>query len=136
VPGVGARQEVFFHREVPEAVPPFHDLNDAPPHELPGVQAVDPFAAELDRAFGHGAALGAEQVRDRLQRRRLPGAVGSQERHDLSLRDFEGNPFQHQDHVVVDDLDVVDGKKGASLPGHRSSYSLEQSRGVIPFSLA
>ena len=39
---------------------------------------------------------------------RLAGAVGAEQRDDPALRHLERHALQHQDHVVVDDLDVVD----------------------------
>jgi len=44
-------------------------------------------AAELYRPLGHVAALGAKQVRDRLERRGLARAVRPQQRDDFSFRD-------------------------------------------------
>ncbi len=43
-------------------------------------------AVEHDRALGDLAALGMQQVGDRLQRRRLAGAVGAEQRDDAALR--------------------------------------------------
>ena len=84
-----------------------------------GRQPVDALAVEGDRALGDLAALGAQQVGDRLQRRRLAGAVGAEQRDDAALaaRSSE-TPFSTRIDVVVDDLDVVDGEDGVGR-GHR-----------------
>ena len=74
-------------------------------------ELVNAVAAEEDLALGHLATLGAEQVRDRLQRGGLAGAVRAEERDDLAFGHLERDPPQHEDHVVVDDLDVVDGQQ-------------------------
>ena len=57
------------------------------------------------------AVLGLEQARDRLQRRRLAGAVGAEQRHDRALGHVEAEAAQHQDDVVVDHLDVADAEQ-------------------------
>ena len=51
-----------------------------------GEQLVDALALEHDRALGDLAALGVEQVGDRLQRRGLAGAVRAEQRHDAAAR--------------------------------------------------
>ena len=67
-------------------------------------------AVEHDRALGDLAALGMQQVGDRLQRRGLAGAVGAEQRHDAALRHVERHALEHQDDVVVDHLDIVDAR--------------------------
>ena len=54
------------------------------------------------------ATLRREQIRDRLQRRALARTVGAEQRDDRPLGNLQRHAFQHEDHVVVDDLDVVD----------------------------
>ena len=61
-------------------------------------------------ALGDVAALGLDEVGDRLQRRRLAGAVGAQQRDDATLPHFQRHALEHQNDVVVDDLDVLDRK--------------------------
>jgi len=120
-----AGQQVLLDRQVLEAMAPFHHLADAHAHELVGREPVDAMAAEVDRALRHLAALGLEQVRDRLERRALAGAVGAEQRDDRALGHLERDALQHQDHVVVDHLDVVhrevtlDGGRGRG--GHRGA---------------
>ncbi len=87
--------------------------------DVGGVEPVDAGAGKADRALGHLAALGAQQVGDRLQAGRLAGAVGAQERDDAALRHRQRDALQHQDDVVVDDLDVVDGEERRRRVAHR-----------------
>src|ERR671910_427116 len=54
----------------------------------------------------HGTAAGLHQARHSLEQRRLAGAVGAEEGHDLALVDLEVDPEQHL-HVVVVDVDVT-----------------------------
>ena len=68
-------------------------------------------AVEDDLAADDFAVLGLEQARDRLQRRRLAGAVGAEQRHDRALRHVEAEAAQHQDDLVVDHLDVADAEQ-------------------------
>ena len=113
-----AGQQVLLHRQMLEAMPAFHHLAHAHPHQLVGRQLVDALALELDRALGHVAALGRQQVGDRLERRALARAVGAEQRDDLALRHFQRHALQHEDDVVVDHLDVVHreiGRRGLRL---------------------
>ncbi len=69
---------------------------------------VDALAAHLDAAFGDFAALGFEQVRDRAQGGGFAGAVAAQEGGDLAVGHLQRDALEHQDDVVVNDLDAVD----------------------------
>ena len=80
-------------------------------------------ALEDDRALGDLAALGAQQVGDRLQRRRLAGAIGAQQRGDATGRHRQRHALQHQDDVVVDHLDVVHREDGRALVAEGSGIS-------------
>ena len=73
-----------------------------------GESACDLGAIEYDRALGDLAALGVQQVGDRLQRGGLAGAVGAEQRHDAALRHRQRHALEHQDDVVVDHLDIVE----------------------------
>src|SRR5262249_29813656 len=60
-------------------------------------------------------------------------AVSPEEGDDAALGDPEGHPLQHEDHVVVDHLDAVDGEERPRGVAHGVDYfSLEQSRIVYP----
>src|SRR5690606_7092914 len=96
-----------------------------------------------------------EQVRHRAQRSRLAGPVGAQQRHDAAFGHLQRHSFQHQDDVVVDDLDAVhveqhlvgldsggSGHGGSGTDGRRrgapaaGSHQPSHLRGVMFFSLA
>ncbi len=94
-----------------KAMPPLHDLDEAASHHIGGIEAVDARPGKGDRALGHLAALGPQQVGDRLEAGGLAGAVGAQQRDDAALRHRQRDALQHQDDVVVDDLDIVDGEQ-------------------------
>ena len=83
-------------------------------------------AVEDDLAADDFAVLGLEQARDRLQRRRLAGAVGAEQRHDRALRHVEAEAAQHQDDLVVDHLDVADAEQ-------RGGGLCRRRRGTIDF---
>src|SRR5436305_7055901 len=68
-----------------------------------------------------GVSLEVQQARDRLQRGGLARAVRSKERHDLPLLHLQRYALQHEDHVVVDDLDVL--YREQRLRGHAASQS-------------
>ena len=118
-----AGQEVLLDRQMGEAMAAFHHLHAAAPHQLVRRARLHLLAVEHDRALGDLAALGMQQVRDRLQGRRLAGAVRTEQRHDPALRHLQRHALQHEDDVVVDDLDVVDdedrlGGRGLFDGGH------------------
>ena len=99
--------QILERRHVGDDAAAFHHLEDAAADDLVGIDAVDALAVEDDLAAGDFAVLGLEQSGDRLQRRRLAGAVGAEQGHDRALRHLEAQAAQHQDDVVVDDLDVA-----------------------------
>ena len=105
--GVGAGKQVLLDREMLEAVPPLHDLDDTLPDQIRGGQRVDALALVEDRSLGHFTPFGAQQVGDGLQGRGLAGAVGAEEGDDAPLRQLEGDALQHENDVVVDHLDIV-----------------------------
>jgi hypothetical protein len=96
------------------------DANAAAPLADTGVtiQSLDALAAKLDRALGDGAALAGEQVAHRAQRGRLAGAVAAEQRQDSALGHAQRHALQHEDHVVVDDLDAVDVEKDVGCGAH------------------
>ena len=102
-------------------MPPLHHLHHAALHQVGGRQVLDALAAQLDRALGHSAAFAAQQVGHSAQRGRLAGAIAAQNGHDLALGHIQGHALEHQDDVVVNDLDAVDvenylGSVHKSLP--------------------
>ena len=119
--GVGARDEVLARVEVLEHPPPLEDLGEPELDDVRRVAAVDPGPLEVDGAPRHLAPLGLEEPRDGLEGGGLAGAVGAEEGHDPALRHVQVNPLQHEDDVVVDDLDVVEGQHAGSRPPRRAS---------------
>ena len=65
-------------------------------------------AIEKDLALCHFAAFGTEQVRNRFQRGRLARSIRAEKRHDPAFGNRQRHALQHQDHVVINDLDIVD----------------------------
>ncbi len=122
--GVGPGQQVLFDGEVLEAAATFHHLDNAAFDQLVRARLVDPFAAILDGALGDVPALRPEQIGDRLQSGRFAGTVGPEEGDDAPLGYLEGYALQHQDDVIVDHLDVVDGEKGVPDFSHRFLLAL------------
>ncbi len=89
-------------------MPPFHHLHHAALHQVGRREVFDALAAQLDRALGDLAALALEQVGDGAQRGGLARAVAAQDGDDAALGHLQRDTLEHQDHVVVDDLDAVD----------------------------
>ena len=110
--GEGAEPQVLQRGHVGDDAAALHHLKDAAADDLVGIDAVDALAVEEDFAARHFAVLGLEQAGDRFQRRRFAGAIGAEQRHDRSLRHVEAQAAQHQDHVVIDHLDVAHREEG------------------------
>src|SRR5215510_9882563 len=79
-----------------------HDLDAAAPDQIVRSQSVCNLAFELDGTLGDIAALRLDQIRDRLERRRLAGAVGTEDGDDHDER----HALEDKDDMVVHDLDV------------------------------
>ena len=99
---------LFVDGQVREQRPALMHLDHAAPHDVFRIQPVDALAVEVDAAARHLALLGVQQAGDGLECRRLTRAVSSQQGHDLPRADRQRDAPQNQDHVVVDDLDVID----------------------------
>ncbi len=114
---MGACDQIVLDRQILEDAATFEHLHDAALDDLVRRQAVEPFAVELDIALGDLAALGVQQPRDRLQGRRLAGAVGAEKGGDMPLLGGQRYALQHQNRAVVDDFDVVEREhEGPSIP--------------------
>ena len=112
---MAADHQVFLDRQVLEHAAALEHLGDAAHDDVVRRQMVQPLAAELDRALGDLAAFRVQQPGDRLQRGGLARAVGAEQRGDLPLTGGERDALQHQDHAVVDDLDVVQRQHARSM---------------------
>ena len=77
-------------------------------HQIGRGEVLDALAAQLDAALGHLATLALEQVGHRAQRGRLARAVAPEDGDDAAFGNLQRHALEHQDHVVVDDLDAVD----------------------------
>jgi hypothetical protein len=121
VGGVAPDAQVLVHVELPEDPPALHDLGDPGTHRLRRVEPVDRFAVEGDGALGDLATVDVEQPRDGPQHRGLPGAVGAEQRHDGVVGHLDADALEHEDDVLVDDLEVLDGE-------HAHSHSLDHAR--------
>ena len=94
--------------QVDEDAPALEDLHDALLHNIVGLKQVDPLAVEVDGAARDRAALGFQQARNCLERGGLAGSVGAEHSGNLALRHLDRAAFQHQDHIVVNDLDIIE----------------------------
>ena len=80
---------------------------------------VEALAVERDRALRDHAVVDVEQAGDRPQRGGLAGPVGAEQGDDLAVGHDQREAAQHQDHLVVDDLEVGDLQHRAALPVDR-----------------
>jgi len=110
---VAAGDEVLLGGQVLEHAPSLEHLGHAELRHVERAHAVDALVAERDGALGDVAAFRAEHAGDGLERGGLAGAVGAQQRGDGARLHLERHAPQHQDDVVVDDLDVVDRQHSA-----------------------
>ena len=106
--GVGACHQVFFNGEVGKAVPPFHDLHHAALHQIRGRQVFNALTAQLNTALGNFATLALEQIGHSAKRGGFACAIATQDGHDATLRHLQRDALEHEDHVVIDNLDAVD----------------------------
>ena len=107
---VAARQQILLDRQVRKTMAAFHDLHHTALHQVGRSQVFNPVAAQFNRAFGHRPAFSLEQVGDGAQRGGFPRSVAPQHRHNLAFGHVQRHPFEHQDHVVVDDFNAIDVK--------------------------
>ena len=103
---LGAHLEIFQHRHAPEDAPPFRRLRDPEARDRVCFEPRDVLAGEADRSLSRPriAADGHHQ-------RRLAGAIGTDQRHDLAFRDLDIDTLQRHDAAVVA-LDAADAEKG------------------------
>ena len=87
---------------------PFHHLHHAALDQIGGGEVLDALAAQIDIALGDLAPFTLEQVGDGAQRGGLAGAIAAQDGDDAALGHLQRDTLEHEDHVVVYDLDAVD----------------------------
>ena len=77
-------------------------MADAEPHDLVWLEALDRAALESHLPTTHG-----HDARNRHQERRLPGAVGADDRHEFSRGHFERHFIERPNRAVAR-LEVLD----------------------------
>ena len=106
--GVAAGQQVFLNGQVRKTVPPFHDLHHASLHQVGGGEVFNAFASQLNRALGNRTTLALQQIGDGAQGGGFTRAVAPQNSHNFAIGHLQGNTLEHQNHMVVDDLNAID----------------------------
>ena len=91
-----------------KAVAAFHDLHHAALHQVGWREVFNPLAMQFNAALGDFSAFAFEQIGNGAQRGGFASAIAAEQSHDAALGHLQGNAFQHEDHVVVNDLDAVD----------------------------
>ena len=105
--GVRAHLQVLRHAHAREDAAALRRLRDSEPRDLVGCDLRDVASIEQDLS---GAR--ARPPEDRHHQRRLPGAVGSDQGHDLAGMDFEVDAFQRFD-LAVRRAQVADREQGS-----------------------
>jgi hypothetical protein len=113
---VAADAQVLLDRQLGEDPPPLHHLGDAGADDVGGAETVDALPVEPDRSAPDRPAVDSEQAGAGPQSRRLTRAVGAEQCDDPALRQLQAHPLEGEQHVVVDDLQVLEHE-------HRSSSS-------------
>jgi len=126
---IGRREQVLLHRQVLEHAAPLHHVEEPRAHEFVRTASNGVGAVETHGAARHLAVLEREQVRHRLERRRLARAVGAEQRDDRPARHGERQPVQRLHCTVVDDLDVLDFEDGAVV--HVQFSTIQSDAGSI-----
>jgi hypothetical protein len=91
-----------------EDPPALHHLGDTGTDNGGGIARRDVVPVELDPTLGRLRAVHAQEPGDSAQQGRLAGSVRTQQGDDGTPRHLDAHASKHQDHVVVDDLEVVD----------------------------
>src|SRR5262245_34541548 len=124
-PARDRRKKVLRHGQIGKHLVALGDEHDAAAGDLVRRQIVDALALERDGALGDARVVDAEEAGDRAQRRRLAGAVGAEQRHDLFRRDGQRDALHGRDGALVHDFQLVDGEQ----PGHaKASRSFPRKR--------
>ena len=104
---MGAEAKVLLHGQLGEDATAFERLTDAQGDDLLRPEVVDPSPVQGDLTLGQIPPMDREQATDGPQRGGLSGAVGAQQSDDLAVGHLEGHAAQHEVHVAVDDLYVL-----------------------------
>src|SRR6516164_3873743 len=98
----GADVEVFIDGQSWKDLAAFGNLPDAKITDAMARPAQDIFAAKY-----HPAAGGSVHARERANERRLPGAVGADDRDDRAIFDIERYAIERL-HVAIEDVELFD----------------------------
>src|SRR3990172_932834 len=101
-------RQIFFNGEMLKDTSSLDDLEDPPLGDLFRGEPVDPFPHELNAAVGDFTVFVIEQAGNSLEGSALPRAVRAQKGNNPVLRNFNRNPLEDKDDLVVPDLNVVD----------------------------
>ena len=104
--------EVFFHRQETEDASAFHDLSNAQLHNVCRFVVMNADAVKFHSASGDFTTFRAQNAGNRLERGALPRTVRPQESYDLPLRDFKGDPAQHENGAIIDHFDIMQLQHG------------------------
>src|SRR3972149_6030411 len=107
-PTVGTGQEIILHGQVLEFAPSFHYLDDSSAYNLRSILAVDALPQEFDDPLGDFTPLCSQKIGDGLESRAFASPVRPEEGYKAPLRHLQGDPFQDQNDMLIDDLDIVD----------------------------
>src|SRR3984885_16143745 len=130
-------EKILLDRELGKDMAALEYLDDALGDEVGGMKMPRRLAPPGDRAAAHRAAFRGQQVGDRLERRRLPGAVGAEKCDNRALLDPARRAAQSPQRLTIERLDIIDLEKRRY--GHGGSFWARQlvaSRSAMPFSLA
>jgi hypothetical protein len=116
-PHEGPQLEVLEHRHAREDATALGRLGDPEAHDAIGGEPVETMAIE-----GHAAAPGGNGTQDRLQRRRLPGAVGADQGDDLPALHGQRQATQRADVAIVG-VDVGQLEHGGYRGASRAASS-------------
>ncbi|GBE23706.1 hypothetical protein BMS3Bbin01_03092 [bacterium BMS3Bbin01] len=139
--------QVFVHGQMFEDPRSHHDERDPRPDDVSRIQLGDLHAVEADVPFADLAVFGRKQAHDRFEGRGLAGSVRAEQSDEITTFHLQGQAAQHEDHLVVDHLDVVDIEKHAGgrggfnrpcrighAPGRHYGVISEMTRVQVPFS--
>ena len=127
-------EQVFLDRQILEDPPSFEHLGNAAAHDLVRCQTVEPSTVEFNRAPRHLTALCLQDSGDRLQRGRFPSAISAEQGRNRPLFGAERDALEHEDDIIVDDLDIVDGQHhglSAAFWSDRASGTVGPGQWVI-----
>ena len=121
---MAAGLEVLLDRELTEDPSALHHLTDPGLDDLGRGEPTEILSVEGDPALGDPPAVDVEEPGHGSNHGGLTGPIGAQERDDGPFGDLEADPLEHENHVLVDNLEVLDGEHRVPLLPWRSSPTL------------